>query len=284
VLQKKFVQYYQIFCNLSLDVVLGVLFNALVLPHCFSFNSNLGWYVGLPGATWLIYLIDHLVDVKRNPKTYSPRHAFIRQYFFHVIITCAVLALLCCWLAYTFYNLSLLITACTTLMFCLIYFLLTQIKYEWLSYLYNKELLVASIYATAMYMPVGLGNQGNWYWLFFYLIFIGLAYCNLLMLSIIEQPTDVAQRQFSWVLIIGKNRAVVLFKAIIMITSLLCILVILQSRGLQQHLGLCYLIMAWLHYILFAYAPTLQPNETYRKLSEMIFWLPAIVWIFIHLT
>jgi hypothetical protein len=253
----------------------------LPLPLCFGVHVGMGWYLGLPAATWLVYLADHVIDTKRNPELESDRHLFVRRYQHQIYILMALLLCLCGYLAYTFYTVVLFLTAFTLILFCAVYFVLTSIKNEHFHYFYNKELLVATIYATALYLAIGLSQQGFSIWLLFYFTLLLITYLNLLMISIIELPEDVAHHQFSWVVIIGKKRATILFTILTSITVLFCIALTMVSNGNLRGLAFTYALMALAHWFIFRYADRLTANEAYRKWSEVVFWLPGFLWLII---
>ena len=125
---KKILQYYQIFCNLSLDVVLGMVCGMLPLPICFNVHLNIAWYLGLPAATWLMYLSDHVMDTLRNPQPISDRHEFVRTYLKQILMLMVMLLLGCFYLVYTYYTIVLFFTASIIVFFCLMYLMLTSIK------------------------------------------------------------------------------------------------------------------------------------------------------------
>ena len=276
---KKLVQYYQIFCNLSLDIVFGVICCMLPLPICFNVHVNMGWYLGLPAATWLIYLTDHLIDTLRNPGLTTPRHSFVRTYQLQIYILICGLLILCCYLAFRYYNIVLFLTAFTLFLFCLLYFLLTSISNDRFRFFYNKELMVAIIYATALYLSIGLSQHGFGIWLPYYISLLLITYLNLLTISIIEYPDDVAQKQFSWVVIIGKKRAMVLFHTVVFTTVGICCYELFVTPLPLSALAGTYLIMAVAHWFILKYAPSMKSHLAYRKLSEIIFWLPGILYL-----
>jgi hypothetical protein len=280
---KKLVQYYQIFCNLSLDVVLGIVCCMLPLPLCFGVHVNMGWYIGLPAATWLVYLADHVMDARNNKELEDGRHLFVRNYLSHIYVVMGALLLLCVYLVYSYYNLVLFLTAFVLVLFCALYFLLASIKKEKFHYFYNKELMVATIYATALYLAIGLSQHGFDYWLLFYFALLLIAYLNLLMISIIEMPDDIAHHQFSWVVVIGKKRAVILFIILIVTTVMLCVFLITECNGNLRLLAFTYALMTLVHWIIFVNANRLMVNEGYRKWGEVIFWLPGILYLIINL-
>ncbi len=252
----------------------------LPLPVCFNVHVSAGWYIGLPAATWLIYLADHLMDIQ-NEKLETPRHVFIRTYKNQITILIGLLLALCIYTGYTYYTVTLFLTGFVLVLFCGLYFALTLIKNDWFRFFYNKELMVAIIYATALYLEIGLSLQNINTWLLYYIALISITYLNLLTISIIELPEDLTHQQFSWVVIIGKKRATVLFYFILTATIILCGYAALVSPFPLSALGYTYMFMAITHWFIYRYAPRLMHHRAYRKWSEITFWLPGILYLFI---
>jgi hypothetical protein len=191
------------------------------------------------------------------------------------------LLLLCCYLAFDYYNIVLFLTAFTLILFCCIYFLLTSITNERFRFFYNKELMVATVYATALYLAIGLSQHGFDKWLLYYIVLLLITYINLLTISIIERPDDVAHHQFSWVVVIGKKRAIVLLKLLITLTVTMSLILITVHQGPLRLLAFCYAMMALVHWIIFVYASKLLAHEAYRKWSEIVFWIPGLIYFFL---
>jgi 4-hydroxybenzoate polyprenyltransferase len=253
----------------------------LPLPICFGVQVNMGWYIGLPAATWLIYLADHALDSLRNPELESDRHVFVSNNQKQIYSLMALLFVLCCYLAIAYYTVVLFLTAFTLLLFCCVYFLLTSITNERFRFFYNKELMVATVYATALYLAIGLSQHGFGNWLLYYISLLLITYTNLLTISIIERPGDVAHHQFSWVVIIGKKRALTLLKILIAATIVLCLFLMTTHIGPLRLLALCYALMALAHWYIYVFASKLLAHEGYRKWSEIVFWMPGLICFFL---
>ena len=275
---RKVVQYYQIFCNLSLDIVLGVWCNMLPLPYCFGFHPGIGWLLGLPAASWLVYLLDHILDSIRNPEVKSERHLFVRNNLKHMIAICLALLSLCVYLLFSFYSITLLATALTLSFFCCLYFILTGIQNPFFRYFYNKELMVACVYTSALYLPIGLGNPLQLVWVGYFASLLLISYLNLLIMSIIDLPADTRQQQFSWVMMIGRTRAIRLFGVLATATLGLSLFLCVSNTGSLSLLAACYAAMTASHALLFQYQ---HKFTDIRKWSEAIFWLPLLVWLLI---
>ncbi len=275
---RKVVQYYQIFCNLSLDIVLGVWCNMLPLPYCFGFHPGIGWLLGLPAASWLVYLLDHILDGIRNPDITTERHLFIRNNMRQMVVLTIALFVFCLYLLFTFYSPTLLATAGTLSFFCCLYFILTSIRNSMFMYFYNKELMVACVYASALYLPVGLGHPYSFLWMGYFTSLLLITYLNLLMMSIIDLPLDAEQHQFSWVMMIGRKRALRLFNILLVATLGLCVYLMLSTTGNLRLLAGCYALMVLAHGFLFRAQNRIADV---RKWSELIFCLPVLVLLFL---
>jgi hypothetical protein len=251
----------------------------LPLPLCFNVNVNIAWYLGLPAATWLVYLTDHVLDTIRNPDVASERHVFVRTYRTQICILMGALLVLCTYLAYTYYNVVLFLSAFILILFCILYFFLTSLTTERLRFFYNKELMVATIYASSLYLAIGLSQHGFGNWLPYYIALLLITYINLLTTSIIEQPEDMAHHQFSWVVVIGRKRAVILLKILITGTVLLCVYLLTEYGGALRLLAFVYALMALAHWVIFTNVARLAAHEGYRKWSEVVFWLP--LWVYL---
>ncbi|MCU0442102.1 MAG: hypothetical protein MUE96_06865 [Bacteroidia bacterium] len=275
----KLLQYYQIISNLSLDVVLGVYCGLLPLPLCFGVPIPLAWYVALPAGTWAIYLADHWLDMRQNAALNQPRHVFIKQYQTEIAVLILLLVGFCAYTLVSFLHLTFWITAMVLASCSLLYFVLSHLLVRSFQYYYNKELVVACIYATALYLPIGL-QQNQWLpWVAYFALQLLLAYVNLLMVSIIEMPADYRSKQFSWVQLIGAKRATRFFHVLTIVALVSAVALAATNSFALQQLALVYGVMALLHWIVFRYQHALQANESYRKLCELIFWLPAIIWL-----
>jgi hypothetical protein len=277
-LVKKLTQYYQIFCDLSLDVVVGVLCNMVAVNYIFHLSMPYIWYAGLAAATWAVYLTDHYLDTLRKPSAYySSRHFTVAQNKNAVQLLIAVLTLFCSLLMWLNADPALFWSALLCVPFVLLYFLLTfyaNTRYQWL---FNKELLVAFVYTLSVYAVVILKSAGSYSYLFPAVLLFVVCYINLLMLSIIEMKKDLATQKFSWALVLGRQRAHLLLYAVAV--SGICIYItflLMQNRSGITPLMHIYHLMIILHLMLYRLHAKLEAKEQYRKLSELIFWLPAL--------
>lgn len=274
---KKFTQYYEIFCDLSLDVVAGVLANMIAVNFCFHLNMPLVWFLGLPAATWAVYLSDHLLDLKKHTHQLSSRHEFVKRHFRPIQGLILVLFTWCAFLISFFASMTIILAAFLSIFFCVVYMFVTfklHPKWQWL---YNKELLVAFVYATAIYSTTAFTVFPLNKWIWFYMELFLLTYINLLLMSIIERPQDIEQERFSWSVVLGEQRAINLLYIVIGISLLLNLWLFYQSKqGTLLYLSICYFAITLGHMLIFLYKKELLRNGYYRKIGELLFCIPLL--------
>jgi hypothetical protein len=281
---KKLLQYYQIFCNLSLDVVLGVICCMLPLPHLFQITLPVSWYIALPLGTWLIYLADHVVDVTRKQQEYpSPRHQFIKRYLRPIIAIMIGISAVIVWQVLHPFS-TLLFTIGSILMFIVgIHLVIVRINPTAPSWYNNKELAIAIIYATGIYVaPIVMLYQQQHTMLFPICCAVLLAvnaFINLLMTSMVELKWDVAMDNTSLVRVIGITAAMRLFYTLILLCTLAIVVLLLVAPQLYTWMLSSYLAMTLGHLLIYLRRDSLCNLLAYRKVSEALFWLPVLAYL-----
>ncbi len=284
VIRNKVLQYYQLFCNLSLDVVGGVLCNMFAIVHCFNLNPPLAWYIALPAGTWFIYLADHLADVIRIKEEYpTPRHRFIKKNLKGVIALCLVLLAVIVYLAIGRYEKILFISGCIVAGITLVHFMLSRINPQSRSVLNNKEFGVSLIYATSVFIyPMAVLLQTDLLDVIFYLyaVFLLITYQNLLLCSIIEYPYDVAMNNTSFIRSLGLGIGKLVFIGVSLSAALFILIVLFGFDFYKPSLLALYFLMLSGNYVIYLWNNRLQKYLLYRKLAELLFWLPVLSLIF----
>lgn len=276
----KLVQYYQIFCNLSLDVAAGVLFNLLALQHSLNFNAPLAWYIVLPMGTWLIYLTDHIVDVLRATRNFpTPRHLFIKTHLYPIIVLAVLLAIICLCTALYFYDERLVICGFIMSGVIMLHLVIARINPQSRSILNNKEFGVAFIYATSIFIyPLSMFLQS--YLLdaicYLYLLFLLITYQNLLLCSLIEFPVDVQMNNTSFIRSIGLSRGKLVFIGISISTALLFAYAVVSLPFFPRAVAAFYFLILSGNVVIYLRYEQLKKHLLYRKLAEALFWLPAL--------
>ncbi len=240
----------------------------LPLPVYFNINPPASWYICLPAATWAVYLADHLIDSAKNKIIRTPRHTFIAENRNYIIALIAGLIVIGVTAFFKWYDVRLFITGITVGMFCVMYLLMAWYNDKLLAYFYNKELFVAITYSVGIFMPFGLSIGFSPHFLSAFFVFCGIVYLSILGNSIIE---FYEEQGFTWIKLIGINRAKVLFYTLAV--SLLTLTIIFSS----EKLFIAYTVMIVFQLLIFLASAKLKRYELYRKLSELLFWLPVFV-------
>lgn len=282
---KKLLQYYQIFCNLSLDVVLGVICCMLPLPALLHISLPISWYITLPLGTWMVYLADHLLDVTRKKQEYpSPRHQFIKRNQRPIIAVIVCISLVIAWQAlHPFVPLLFVVGSILALIVALHLFIVRINPTQQLWY-NNKELAIAIIYAAGIYTaPIMLLYRQDISILLPACCAVLLAinaFINLLMASIIELKWDEEMDNTSLVRVMGIKASVMLFYSLLVlcVLGILCLLLLGPTTYLPMLIS--YLAITLGHILIYIKRASLINYLAYRKLSEALFWLPVIAYYF----
>jgi hypothetical protein len=283
---KKLVQYYQIFCNLSLDVVIGVWLCMLPLPICFAIEMPYVWYIVLPVCTWIIYLLDHIVDVTRKKKEYpTPRHQFIKKHLPYIISGVGLLIVFVAIEALLHFNKTLFICGVILSLIVFLHLVIVNInpqKYSWLN---NKELAVTLVYAGGIYIgPLSelyITIQPLFIPMSCFILFTIVVYINLIMTSLIEYRYDEQMENSSWVRVVSKKRAEKIFFVLNLFVLIAeCSLIPFLETSIFL-LILSYLAIAIAHVFIYLKQQSLQRVLLYRKLGELLFWIPGLVYLLV---
>lgn len=277
-------QYYQIFCNLSLDVVGGVICNMLAITYCFNINAPKAWYIALPLATWLIYLVDHIVDVTRTNKDYpTPRHQFIKRHLHKIIALNVLILLLIIATGLLFFDEQLITIGFIMVGVIIVHLLLTKKNPQSKSIINNKEFGVAFIYATSIFIyPLFNGFLTLWFDAIFYLyiFFLLITYQSLLLCSIIEYPIDVLMNNSSFIRTMGLQKSIVVFQGITLSALILLLFIIIRLNFYNPALPAFYFLILAGNYLIYQNRDKLQQHFMYRKIAELLFWLPALALLY----
>ena len=236
---------------LSLDVAIG----AVCCATFFGQKNGITLLV-LGINTWLLYLIDRLLDVRQQPTLSTERHQFHRQNVRKIIILIGILAILDIFLLF-FLPKEILKIGFLIGFSVLIYGLL--IFYSKINFSVLKEISVTIIYTAA----VSIGRPVNLELIGFGLVVLQ----SLLVFSRFEILENSAAQN-----IVSKLSIRTYFGIQITIVFLVGLLFILKIDAATMIL----LVMAILNFSLEIYHRYLLKNERYRLLGELIFWLPIL--------
>lgn len=88
---------------LSFDIVAGILGAGVLAEHALAVSLPWAWWICVPGAAWVVYTADRLLDAARVSEAYPTlRHRFHRQHRHLLTVAVAVVAgatlVAACWL------------------------------------------------------------------------------------------------------------------------------------------------------------------------------------------
>lgn len=255
----------------------------IVLPICFDIEMPNVWYITMPLATWAIYLTDHLIDVYRTKvELVTPRHKYVKAHAQQISILIFLLCAIVIYYLAGAFHLTVFICGAILSVFVALHFILVRInpQKKWIAN--NKELAVASIYAMGIYsvpLLVKYSSAGAIVIpMICFLLFLGLVFMNLLMVSIIEFDIDKQLENSTWVIAISKENAQKILMALF-VMIMIVLFIVLQFADLKVKLLLTsYFIIAIGHLIIFMNRNRFQHYLLYIKLSEGLFWVPGLIY------
>jgi hypothetical protein len=276
----KILQYYQIFCNLSLDVVGGVICNMLAITYSFNINAPEAWYIVLPLGTWLIYLADHLMDVIRTDKVYpTPRHQFIKRYLKPIIALCVLIILAMLAATFIYFDEQLITVGFIVSGVIILHLMLANLNPQSKSIINNKEFGVAFIYATSIFIYplfhsfLTIGFDALFY---LFILFLLITYQSLLLCSIIEYPIDMLMNNTSFIITMGLQKGMVIFQGITLSAFILLLFITIGLNFYNPALPAFYFLILAGNYLIYLNRDKLKLHFMYRKIAELLFWLPAL--------
>lgn len=261
-------------------MVIGVFINALVINKAFNLNITLNWAFALAVSTWIIYLLDHLLDnIRLQNNTTATRHAFIKQHTKIVWITIGLLLTALAYLALTPLNIQLIAAGAFVTILVFIHLLLTRINPHKKIVLNNKEFGVAIIYAAALFsypLMITTNHQQIVVLVLMCFAMVALTYQNLLLCSILEYPIDVHLNNSGVV----RNLGIAVGKLHFWISSLSGFVLVVMMLIVLHYAAITYAIILLGHIIIYIKRKSLLNNLWYRKLAELLYWIPAVYLLF----
>lgn len=266
---------------LCLDVVFGAVLSAMYFAIVLSVELSVIYWIVLALSVWIVYTADHLVDAYRlKQSAHTKRHLYIYNHF----RTFSLLVLI-----FTMANLLIVIYLLdkTVLQFGLFIgfiagcylFVLLLIKGKKVRLL-TKELFVACIYMLGI-CGVPIGMTGFHLEAHQWLIFTGfslLVLSDILLLSFYEMEADQLDGHYTLAVHKGKlpvkKMIIVLVSVVILLSG---ILMIVAKGAVTQYASGILVLMAISILFLLIFESYFRKNNTYRYLSEMVFWLPGVL-------
>jgi 4-hydroxybenzoate polyprenyltransferase len=267
---------------LSLDVIAGALAGGIMASVLLDTSPGWAYWVVLPITVWLIYTTDHLIDGYRAGKNARhKRHIFHRNKLKTLSISIGVLSLFSGYIAFAYLQPGIfrfgIFLGIAVIAYLLLILLMGKRSSIWLP----KELLVAAFYTTGIWIPVIMLSEETISQVFFpaFLFFL-LAFEDLILLSLMEMEGDRQQGSSSLALILGGKRTGILLNLLSVIIAIAAALIVLSAVNTSfVRAGLILLLMQLTLSLIYHNSNRLRSDDSYRYLSEAVFFLPALMLI-----
>ncbi|MFY0626538.1 MAG: UbiA prenyltransferase family protein [Reichenbachiella sp.] len=258
---------------LSLDVALGGVVFCGSIAKFYNESLPFGIYTSLFFSIWLIYTFDHLMDARKaiHEPTMN-RHQFHKRNQTSIVVG-MVFGLMLGVFSLLFVPPITLLYGMIVLVIVFLYFILA-----WKMKIFMiKEVLIASVYSTGVLLgPVSLIEIPTAHFVCLIFQIFGIALINLLVLSFYELENDQKDGQHSWAVRFGKSVTEIHIKYCIY--SLL-MLQALSFYWMKDQLLLQSILvgMTFILWVIFLRPHTFKEDERYRTFSDLIFFLPGII-------
>ncbi|MEB2780414.1 hypothetical protein U3A58_08405 [Algoriphagus sp. C2-6-M1] len=269
---------YQRITWLSLDVVLGAMAGMLFFARVLQVEQDWQEYVLLGMAVWCIYTADHLMDARKlDPDHGKDRHHFHLIYQKPLLVTLGIVGCLGLVWAVQFFGFSQELYVGAGLGVLILAIMLGVRKLA-TKQVRLKELSSAVFYVVGIaWLPWYETPEIDYTWTAFGLtiLYMGLAYLNLIMLSSLDTESDSEAGFSSIATIIPQEKLNPRIRQLAIGLILVALLGLLLVNSLYRIFPSLLVIMLFLHYLSF-FSSGLNPEQI-RMRMEVAFLLPAIL-------
>lgn len=195
---------------LSIDVALGAIISAMFFARLVGASLQ-AQEIGVLGITvWLIYTADHLLDALRiKTVAATNRHRFHQVHFKVISVICLLLLLLDVALIY-YLQASVLMWGFRLSVLVMLYFLVQR------KLIFFKELVGSILYSSGVLLPafVAAPESFSGYVACLALLFVFIAFTNLVLFSLFDQEHDQLHQHSSLTTLLGRKATRVCLKII----------------------------------------------------------------------
>ena len=269
-----YLKYFQI---LSVDVAIGCVVGALFVANYLSVTIPQLVILVLFLTVWLIYTMDHLLDVQTNNKEpMSARHLF---HWRHSTMLWGVWSLVLIATISLSFKLpsSIILNGSILAVSVFVYFISIRLMEG--QKIYHKEIMGALVYACGVFLGAVTLTDSSLSWdvgiLFFE--FVLLAFLNLTLFSLLDKETDEAEGFQSLVISIGERRVIVLFwiTGAILLLITVCQLMFFPIHHKHVISQIVVLIMTFVTILLIYRRALFKRHATYRTVGDAVFIIPV---------
>ncbi|WP_131458204.1 hypothetical protein [Jiulongibacter sediminis] len=262
---------------LSLDVVLGAMLTSVMfwrLPDG-SGPIEMSAVILLGISTWVIYILDRLLDLRIYPENLSERHRFHADHQYNLSILLVVLSVIGLVFCFLIPLKVLTFGACISLTLVVYFYVLNKV-FNGNKLIWMKEPVTAVTYTLAV-VGIAFVNQSSVNlsgWILAIFLFL-IASQNLLLFSYFEDLNEPAVK--NTVSYFGQSTSK---KIITGIAALIMFLTIFLFSGGWEYINKVALLMMAMSLILSlmpAFENFFLKNDRYRWIGDGVFLLPAIL-------
>ncbi|HHP7240490.1 MAG TPA: hypothetical protein ACFCUD_02400 [Cyclobacteriaceae bacterium] len=257
--------------HLSLDVALGGVIGCIFWGKVLSVNLPTSILISLFACIWIVYTLDHLLDIIRNEYTIStPRHLFHQKYFKSLQLAI--------WFVVAIVSLNMYLLPNRTILYGLVLIGLIgcYLLANYSGKLHFKEIFSGIFYSSGVMLgPLSLYEYPLtllelYMMIQFSLIVIG----NLLLFSWLEYEKDVAHGFYSMTVQFGAKKISNLIN-ILLLTTLISSIAGLFIHAIRLEQIIFFIMLLPLLLLKFNEAYFML-NERYRVIGDSIFFIPII--------
>ncbi len=259
---------------LSIDVVLGVVISSITfwrLPDG-SGVVNMPVVLALATATWMVYILDRILDLKMYPPDHSARHRFHYENQYILSVLCLVLGVIGLVLCF-FMPLNILKAGVILLLFLGGYFVvlnkvLGHTRRQWI-----KEPVTALFYVLAVIGMVFIELPSIWLssWILAAMFFFMVSQ-NLLLFSWFESRQTSSVNTVSY---LGSKRSVKVIRVLGILNILLAIFFFGGGSEYVNKVAITFMSGSVFLSFMTAKPHFFEENERYRWLGDAVFLFPA---------
>lgn len=263
---------YKIFTWLSLDVTAGAIVFMCFLAQEFDITVRWSESAALGLAVWIIYSIDHLLDVRKAVDPITSRRTFHRQHSKFLLLGTAVALCIGFWIT-SLLSSGIIITGGILAVVAVCYLIVVQVNH--LSRFKEVQIGIGYAVGVSLVPMVGLDEILVWHWLSLVLLFL-IALINLILFSWYERVQDRQEGFSSIVLSIGeKKTSLILF---VLLVLLIFGGISIGQVGGSIRLVTFFLFAAGVDFCLWRFSTFFQTNDRYRAVGDAVFFLP-LIWL-----
>ena len=272
---------YQRISWLSLDVVSGALAGMLFFARLFRAEIEMEAYLLLGGAVWIIYTLDHLLDAEKIPSGSSAdRHGYHLRNKRSLWVAWGLVVIACISGGIWVFGWTMVLYLALGLAVLILGVIALLRKFEksaaWLKELSNALFYVVGISWLPIYFADSV--EFNLPSICLAILYFGLAFLNLLMLSSMDAEDDELKGFNSIASFLPEKKIIRSIRLLALGMIVLCLLAGIFFLSFYRVFALLLLLMIGWHYLSF-FGKNREVQQNRQKM-ELVFSLPWILLFF----